>query len=236
MGLAHKVRHRAIDGLLAVDEVVTLHLNIEAVIENALRESEIDLVTGHLRLGTVANHQVVVVGREEATQLVGQELQTRSSRGRSTQVGGRRVVLGHKVVEDQQVQELHIDRLGGRKGGRDDRLRLGVGIGHHHRERYVGIREAFANVDAALDRHRTVNGHIGRTLQEGLNRGLELVEGVDIESCIHRVARPLNERAILQNKAFRDEVLQREVVATLRDGIVAIHLEGVGLGDNLQAQ
>ena len=99
------------------------------------------------------------------------------------------------------------------------------------------VGKPLAEVDDALHGHRTVGREVvGRTLQQGLQRRLELVDGVDVEHGVHRRARPLDRGAVLDDEPLVDDVLQREEEAPFGDGIVAVHLEDVGTGVDLQVE
>ena len=91
-------------------------------------------------------------------------------------------------------------------------------------------------MDDALDRHGAVAGHVGRTLQQRLERGLDLVDGIDVEHRVGRRSGPLNRRAVLDDELLVDEVLEREEVASLQNRIVAVHLEDARAGVNLQVE
>ena len=92
-------------------------------------------------------------------------------------------------------------------------------------------------VDDALDGHRAVGRHVfGRALQQRLQRGFQLIDGVDIEHGVHRRTGPLDRRAVFDNELLVDDVLEREKEASLGDGIVAVHLEDVRAGVDLQVE
>jgi len=75
-----------------------------------------------------------------------------------------------------------------------------------------------------------------RALQGGLQRRLDLVHGVDVEHRVHRRPGPLDRRTALDGEAFVDDLLERQHETALRDRIVAVHLENIGLGVDLEVQ
>ena len=116
-------------------------------------------------------------------------------------------------------------------------LRLGIGARNPHVERHGRTGQPVAQMDDALDRHRPVSaGIVGRALQQRLQRRLELVDGVDVQQRVHRVARPLDRRSALDDEFLVDEVLQREQVASFGDGVVAVHLEFVRSGVDVEVE
>ena len=92
-------------------------------------------------------------------------------------------------------------------------------------------------MDDALDGHRAVGRHVfGRALQQRLQRGFQLVDGVDIEHGVHRRTGPLDRRAVFDDELLVDDVLEREKEAPFGDGIVAVHLEDVRARIDLQVE
>ena len=94
-------------------------------------------------------------------------------------------------------------------------------------------------MDEALDRHGTRRRFIAlrqRALQQWLQRGLETIYCIYIEHSVERLTGPLYRRARLNIEPLVYHILECEEVATLLDGIVAIHLEDIGLRVDTQVE
>ena len=66
---------------LSLEQIAMVH---KAIVEQALREAEVNLIARLLGTWAVAQHDIVVLTREPVTQLIRQQLKSRSGRGRST--------------------------------------------------------------------------------------------------------------------------------------------------------
>ena len=231
VGLARKVRV-GIHHLRLIHDVVTLHLNQQTVVHQALRETEVDLIAHLLGTRTVTKHNLVVVAREPVAKLVRQHLKARSCCSRSTHRSGHRIgCFGYEAVGNNQIEELLRLTLRRSQCTRNKALYLRVGTWHDDIECHRRLHESVGQVDKALHRHST-SGTVctrERTCQEWLQRRLQLIYRVDVEYRIQRITRPLNSRAWLNIKPLVDYALQGEEVASLLDGVVAIHLKDIGL-------
>ena len=72
-------------------------------------------------------------------------------------------------------------------------------------------------MDLTIDRHRTVRNpgtalvvvrRGGYSVQQRLQRRFELIDGIDVEPRIDRLARPLNHRTALDDEFFSNDILQ----------------------------
>ena len=214
MRFAHEVGNIVAYGLFVVDDVIALDLDQQPVVDQIGGEAEIHLVTGHFGASPVVQDDPVIICRKPVGKLVGKHLQTRCHTGRSTDIGTAGIAESTQCDQRNELLRLgflRIEHAGHRS------LHFYICNGHDHAEIQLRVAQTTADMDLTIDRHRTVRNpgtalvvvrRGGYSVQQRLQRRFELIDGIDVEPRIDRLARPLNHRTALDDEFLRNDILQ----------------------------
>ena len=185
-----------------------------------------EFVRSFLAFRAVFRRQSETVGREQAAQLVRQEVDAGHGRahGADVQVLVRVRIVGIETLRGQQPQELGRHHLLRIHRVQDNALGFRVGVRDGHIERDSRLRQPFGQPDDAVHRDVAPRVLLPGPEQRG-QRGLQLVDGRDVDQRVDRIARPLDVAAVFDGKRARSEILQRKTVAAVRDVVVAVDRE-----------